>query len=112
MDAPTDKILTFPEFVISYVSLSVIAGLFTFRVINSLLDNIIFPIIELTILPDAHFVPLSVIYDTDKKEVNTSQDENNDYQVAIRFGLFLKEFIIWFLIMVLLFMLYKISLKF
>ena len=111
MESQSTKILTFPEFIISYVSLSVIAGLFTFRVINSFLDNIIFPIIELTILPDSHFMPLSVAYDMNKNEINNSQEENGDYQVAIRFGLFIKEFIIWFFIMVLLFMLYKISFK-
>lgn len=112
MDIEPGKTLTFSEFIISYVSLSVIAGLFTYRVLNSFFDNILFPIIDLTILPDQKFLQLSLIYDSNKNELENPVQDNPDYQVSIRFGLFIKELIIWVIIMTLLYMLYKISLKF
>ena len=108
----SEKVLNFPEFILSYVSLSVIAGLFTFRVINSLLDNIIFPFLDLTILPDAKFIKHSIFLDHEKKPVNimsSTQEENISY--TIRYGIFLKDFIIWSVIMIILFVIYKFSLK-
>ena len=59
----------FSKFIISYVSLSVIAGLFTFRLLNSFLDNIILPLLDISILPDKKFHKLTKIYDHKKTEV-------------------------------------------
>ena len=53
--------LNFSSFIVSYVSLSVIAGLFSYRLLNSLLDNIILPLLDLSLLPDNMF---------DKNELN------------------------------------------
>ena len=50
--------LTFCQFIISNISLSVIAGLFTYRLLNSLMDNIILPLLDFTILPDSKFIKL------------------------------------------------------
>ena len=111
MNVKEDKILSFSEFIISYVSLSVIAGLFTYRVLNSFFDNILFPIVDLTILPDKKFLQLSLIYDSNRNELENPSFNNSDYHVSIRFGLFIKELIIWMIIMTLLYMLYNISIK-
>ena len=56
---PGDKTLNFSSFIISYLCLSVIAGLFTFRVLNSLLDNIILPVLDITVLPETKFHKLT-----------------------------------------------------
>jgi large-conductance mechanosensitive channel len=106
----TNKIYTFPEFIISYVSLSVIAGLFSFKVVNSLLDNIILPILDITILPDKKFIKFSSFYNCNKKKIKPLFN-NNDVQYAIRYGMFIKDLIIWLFVMIILFMLYKISLN-
>ncbi len=58
----------FSQFLISYVSLSVIAGLFTFRLINSLLDNIILPSLDISVLPDQKFHKLTKVYNHNKKK--------------------------------------------
>tara|TARA_B100000886_G_scaffold310301_1_gene244990 strand:- start:924 stop:1256 length:333 start_codon:yes stop_codon:yes gene_type:complete len=107
----TEKKLNFPEFILSYVSLSVIAGLFTYRVINSLLDNIIFPIIDLTILPDHKFLKYSVFFNSQKIKVDIPNISNTETNYFIRYGIFLKDFIIWSIIMIILFIIYNFSLK-
>ena len=105
-----NKILNFSSFIISYVSLSVIAGLFTFRVLNSLLDNIILPILDITVLPETKFHKLTKTYDHQKKEVNNNI-QKNQYVYVIRPGIFLKELVIWCFMMLLLYFIYRISNK-
>jgi len=105
-----DKTLNFSSFIISYVSLSVIAGLFTFRVLNSLLDNIILPILDITVLPEAKFHKLTKTYNHQKKEIkNNIQKEQ--YVYVVRPGIFLKELVIWCFMMLLLYFLYRITKK-
>ena len=106
-----DKIYSFPEFILSYISLSVIAGLFTYKFLNSFLENILFPIIDLTILPDRKFIKLSSFYNSEKNLINPIPIDNSDSQYVIRYGLFIKDLILWIVFMIFLFMLYKISLK-
>ena len=70
----------FSSFIISYVSLSVIAGLFTYRVLNSFLDNIILPLLDISILPDTKFHRLTKVYNhkkTEIKEIIKKQDIQN-----------------------------------
>ena len=105
-----NKILNFSSFIISYVSLSVIAGLFTFRVLNSLLDNIILPILDITVLPETKFHKLTKTFDHQKKEVNNNI-QKNQYVYVIRPGIFLKELVIWCFMMLLLYFIYRISNK-
>ena len=58
--------LNFCTFIVSYVSLSVIAGLFTYRLLNSFLDNIILPILDLTVLPETRFHKLTKAFNHKK----------------------------------------------
>lgn len=103
-----DKTLNFSSFIISYVSLSVIAGLFTYRLLNSLLDNIIFPILDMTLLPETKFHKLTKKFNHQKKEIyNNIQKEQYIYE--IRPGLFLKELVIWCFIMLLLYFIYRLT---
>lgn len=102
--------LNFSSFIISYVSLSVIAGLFTFRVLNSLLDNIILPILDITILPETKFHKLTKTFNHKKKEINNNI-EKDKYIYIVRLGLFIKELIIWCFMMLLLYFIYRITKK-
>ena len=105
-----NKILNFSSFIISYVSLSVIAGLFTFRILNSLLDNILLPILDISVLPETKFHKLTKIYNHEKKEINNNI-EKDKYMYVIRPGLFLKELVIWCFMMLLLYFVYRITKK-
>ena len=100
--------LYFSSFILSYVSLSVIAGLFTFRLLNSFLDNIMLPILDLTILPDIKFHKLTKSYNNRKTEIK-SNINNSEYVYVIRPGMFLKELIIWCFMMLLLYYLYRLT---
>lgn len=102
--------LNFCTFIVSYVSLSVIAGLFTYRLLNSFLDNIILPILDLTILPETKFHKLTKAFNNKKIEIN-NVFKNEEYVYVIRPGLFIKELIIWCFIMLLLYFIYRISKK-
>ena len=106
-----EKRLNFPEFVLSYISLSVVAGLFTYRVINSFLDNIIFPILDITILPDKKFLKHSLLFNSNKTKINISSYQEEESTYLIRYGIFLKDFIIWSIIMIILFFIYNYSLN-
>ena len=107
---PSDKTLNFSSFIISYVSLSVIAGLFTFRLLNSLLDNIILPILDITVLPETKFHKLTKTYNYQKKEINNNI-QKEQYVYVVRPGIFLKELVIWCFIMLLLYFIYRITKK-
>lgn len=105
-----DTKMNFSSFVISYVSLSVIAGLFSFRLLNSFLDNIVLPLLDLSLLPDRKFHKLTKTYDHKKNEI-PSGFEDNKYTYVVRPGFFIKELIIWCFMMITLYFLYKISKK-
>lgn len=102
--------LNFGSFIISYVSLSVIAGLFSFRLLNSFLDNIIFPLLDITILPESKFHKLTKTYNHQKKEIDNGI-KNENYVYVVRPGLFLKELIIWCFMMLVLYFIYSITKK-
>ena len=104
----SNKDNTFTSFLTSYVSLSVIAGLFTYRVLNSLLENIILPLIDITVLPETKFHKLTKTYDYQKKEISTDI-EKSKYVYIVRPGVFLKELVIWCFMMLLLYLIYKIK---
>ena len=106
----SNQTLNFSSFIISYVSLSVIAGLFTFRVLNSLLDNIILPIIDITVLPETKFHKLTKTYNHEKKEIDPNLNKQQ-YIYIVRPGLFLKELIIWCFMMLLLYFIYSVTKK-
>lgn len=102
--------LNFSSFIVSYVSLSVIAGLFSYRLLNSLLDNIILPLLDLSLLPDNKFHKLTKIYNHNKNEINNKPKKEETVYV-IRPGMFLKELIIWCSMMLILYTIYSFSNK-
>jgi len=108
MNNPSKEI-TFTSFLLSYVSLSVIAGLFTFRLLNSFLDNILSPLLDLTCVPNYKFDKLSKIYNVNREVVkdNKYKVSKNDYVNIFKPGIFLKELIIWCIIMIILYLIAK-----
>lgn len=109
MEQP-NKNFNFSSFITSYVSLSVIAGLFTYRLLNSLLDNIILPLLDISILPETKFHKLTKTYNYNKKEINNGIN-NNNYVYVVQPGIFIKELIIWCFMMLVLYFIYSISIK-
>tara|TARA_Y100000816_G_C25959569_1_gene500715 strand:- start:89 stop:439 length:351 start_codon:yes stop_codon:yes gene_type:complete len=104
----TQQPFTFIQFIISYVSLSVIAGLFTYRLLNSLMDNIILPLLDITILPDTKFHKLTCVYNHKKKNIENNFNKN-EYVFIFRPGLFLKELVIWCFMMIVLYLIYRVT---
>lgn len=102
-----NKVENFLSFLTSFVSISVIASLFSYKILNSFLDNIFFPILDLFILPDKQFHKLTKVYDNDLNEDKTIN--NNELKYAIRPGIFLKDFITWSFIIIILYIVYRIS---
>ena len=98
---------SFCSFIVSYISLSVVAGFFTYRLLNSFLNNILLPLLDLTLLPEIKFNKLTRAYDC-KKNKFEKIIENREY-IYIKPGLFIKELIIWCSMMLFLFCIYKIS---
>ena len=101
--------ITFTNFILSYVSLSVIAGLFTFRLLNSFLDNILLPLLDLTCIPNYKFEKLSKIYNINREVIKNEKYKINkkDYVNIFKPGIFLKELIIWCVIMIILYLIAK-----
>ena len=102
--------VNFMSFIVSYVSLSVIAGLFTYRLLNSLLDNIILPLLDISILPDKKFHKLTKTYNYKKENINNIF-KKEEYIYIFKPGIFLKELVIWCFIMLFLYFIYFIKKK-
>lgn len=99
--------MNFFSFITSYVSLSVIAGLFTYRLLNSLMDNIILPLIDISILPDIKFHKLTKTFNHEKKEI-VKNINKNEYIYIFKPGIFIKELVIWCFMMMILYFIYLI----
>jgi len=102
--------VNFLSFIVSYMSLSIIAGMFTFRIINSLLENIILPYLDLTILPDCKFHKMNQFYNNKKEKIDSDFDENQ-YKYSIRIGVFLKDLIVWLSSMLFLYFIFRLTNK-
>tara|TARA_B110000008_G_C16574523_1_gene405771 strand:- start:150 stop:467 length:318 start_codon:yes stop_codon:yes gene_type:complete len=105
MDLKSNNNENFLSYIFSYLTISVIAGLVTFRVINALLDYIVLPILDITVLPNYKFEKLTISFDKNKQNI---KNKSQNYINNIRIGLFLKELIIWLLSMIILYFIYKL----
>lgn len=105
-----EKELSFSSFVFSYISLSVIGGLLTFRLISSLLDNIILPLLDLSILPVKKFKKLTRIYDNKKAPIR-GLIKDSEHKYVVQPGLFLRDLIIWCAMILLLYFIKRITLN-
>ena len=105
-----NKPSNFGSFLVSYISLSVIAGLFTYKLISSFLDTIFLPFLDITVLPTIKFHNLSKTFDYTKTETNNTFIKE-EYLYEFQPGIFLKELVIWCMMMIILYFLYKITRK-
>ena len=97
----------FLDFLSNNVSISVIAGIFTFRLISSILENIINPLMNI-ILNENTFYSYNLTIDQDDKVVLTDPVYNLSHaKYYFGFGVVLRELIIWIIAM---FILYYINL--
>lgn len=97
----------FLDFLSTNVSISVIAGIFTFRLISAVLENIINPLINI-ILDENTFYSYNMTIDQDDKVVLTDPVNNlNHTKYYFGFGVVIRELIIWIIAM---FILYYINL--
>lgn len=102
------KSVNFIHFISSFISLTIIASIFSYRLLNSFLDNIFFPLLDLLILPDKKFHKLTTVYNSNLQKNDTEIKEDN-LQYIIRPGIFLKDFITWVFVIIILYILYKIT---
>ncbi len=97
----------FLKFLQTYVSVAVIAGLFTYRLISSIINNLISPLISM-MLHEQVFYSYNVDLGANNERVLTSPvDLRGVIKYRLGFGIILRELIIWVSVM---FILYLIAL--
>jgi hypothetical protein len=96
---------TYFSFVVSFVSLSVVGGIFTYRLLEAFLQFIFLPTLDMSILPGDIFNNLNLNFDNNKKIVRYSDKSTGNIKYTIQFGAFLKELFIWVIMMGLLYFL-------
>ena len=97
--------ISYFSFIISFISLSVVAGLFTYRLINSFLEDVLLPCLDITILPNDFFLNMNILLDRNKKIIKLTNVDNSNIKYSLNLGLFLKEFILWIIIITILYLL-------
>ena len=96
------------EFISHYVTISVLVGLFTYRMINSFLENVFYRIIDFKILPDSFFWNLNTVYNCDGKKIHVELDKNK-VEHPIMHGRFIKDFITWLGLIIIFYYISKIK---
>ena len=90
---------TYFSFVVSFVSLSVLGGLFTFKLLEAFLQFIFLPLLDMSILPGESFNNLNLFFDENKKIINYTEKRNPNIRYTLQCGSFLKELFIWIIMM-------------
>lgn len=103
--------MNFIQFLIEYVSISVIAGIFTYRLLSAIIDNLINPLINM-IFNEQTFYAYNVSLDENNEIILTDPVNSKGYvKHYIGFGTILREFIIWLVAMFTLFLIISITKK-
>lgn len=98
------------NFVDTYFNISVIAGLFTYRLLSSFITTIFTPFIDM-ILPLYVTENMNISLNSDYQRVyvnRISTTTSKQIEYIFAFGDLLREFIIWITVMSVLFLFYKI----
>jgi large-conductance mechanosensitive channel len=99
-----DNFLTFLQ---TYVGISVIAGIFTFKLISSFMENIINPILDYFIKQDK-FKHFNIIINDDGTQIKaTPATSNTELIYRLNFGQLLRDIIIWLISMIILYQISK-----
>ena len=97
----------FFQFLSTNIGISVIAGIFTFRLISSILENLINPLINI-IIHEHTFYSYNMTIDQNDKVVLTDPVNNlSNTKYYFGFGVVIRELMIWIIAM---FILYYINL--
>jgi hypothetical protein len=87
------------SFITSFVSLSVIGGIFSYRLINSFLAFVLFPCLN-TLLPDDSFDRMNLNLNKNLINIKSSEKSGEKSKFpSISIGYFIKELIIWVTVM-------------
>ena len=94
----------FGNYVITTLSLSVIASIFTYRVINAFLEYLLLPCVNIAIDPNEKMSSLNFKFTTGKDNRKKEFSINPDADIPtpsynIFLGAFIKELLIWFIFM-------------
>lgn len=103
--------MNFIQFLTEYVSIAVIAGIFTFRLLSVIIENLINPLINM-IFHEQIFYAYNVALDEDNQVLLTDPENSKGYvKHYLGFGIILREFIIWIVAMFTLFLITAINRK-
>lgn len=103
--------MNFIQFLTEYISIAVIAGMFTFRLLSTIIDNLINPLINM-IFNEQTFYAYNVSLDEDNEVILTDSVDSKGYvKHYIGFGTILRELIIWTVAMFTLFLITAINKK-
>ena len=103
--------MNFIQFLTEYISIAVIAGMFTFRLLSTIVDNLINPLINM-IFNEQTFYAYNVSLGADNEVILTDPVDSKGYvKHHIGFGTILREFIIWTVAMFTLFLIAAINKK-
>lgn len=103
--------MNFTQFLTEYISISVIAGIFTFRLLSTIIDNLFNPLIHM-IFNEQTFYAYNISLDEDNKVILTDPVDSNGYvKHYIGLGTILRELIIWLSAMFTLFLITAINKK-
>lgn len=99
--------MNFLEFLIRYISIGVIAGMFTFRLLSSIIDNLVNPLINM-ILNEHTFHAYNVSFGEENQIILTDPASSKGHvKHYIGFGTILRESIIWTIAMFVLFLIHN-----
>lgn len=103
--------MNFIQFLNNYISIAVIAGIFTFRLLSVIIDNLINPLINM-ILHEQSFCDLDISLNQDNEIILTNPvDSKGQVKNYLGFGMILRELIIWIIAMFILFLITIINKK-
>lgn len=103
--------MNFIQFLTEYISIAVIAGMFTFRLLSTIIDNLINPLINM-IFNEQTFYAYNVSLDEDNELILTDPVDSKGYvKHYIGIGTILRELIIWTIAMFTLFLIIAIKKK-
>ena len=105
--------MTFAKYILSSLSLTVVISIFVYRIINSFLEYILYPVLNIIIDPNESICNLNISFTTGKQGKIKKLEFNPEAKIEtptydIMIGSFLKELIIWFIAM---FMIYYLHTK-
>lgn len=99
--------MNFLDFLTRYISIGVIAGMFTFRLLSSIIDNLVNPLINM-IFNEHTFYAYNVSLSEENEIILTDPVSSIGHvKHYIGFGTILREFIIWGVAMFTLFLIHN-----